>query len=183
MKEYAGFTKIYSITSFLNKYHYQKYNLKTENEILYLGCDITDFKRVKKQKLLKNVILIGNKLLNKGVLEYFEIAKVFPNLIFHIVGSEDGAIDLLKEIEKKSLKNVIFHKYLSKPKLIELLGNIDLHILLSRSEGFPKVILETSSMGIPSILYPDYGCEEWIVDGKDGFIVDNISQAVDVIKK
>ena len=38
-------------------------------------------------------------------------------------------------------------------------------------------------MGIPSILYPDYGCEEWIVDGKDGFIVDNISQAVDVIKK
>ena len=67
LKEYAGFTKIYSITSFLNKYHYQKYNLKTENEIFYLGCDITDFKRVKKQKLLKNVILIGNKLLNKGV--------------------------------------------------------------------------------------------------------------------
>ena len=54
--------------------------------------------------MLKNVILIGNKLLNKGVLEYFEIAKVFPNLIFHIVGSEDGAIDLLKEIEKKVLK-------------------------------------------------------------------------------
>ena len=38
-------------------------------------------------------------------------------------------------------------------------------------------------MGIPSILYPDYGCEEWIVDGKNGFIVDNISQAVGVIKK
>ena len=37
-------------------------------------------------------------------------------------------------------------------------------------------------MGIPSILYPDYGCEEWIVDGKDGFIVDNISGSI-VIKK
>ena len=87
------------------------------------------------------------------------------------------------KIEKKSLENVIFHKYLSKTKLIELLEDIDLHILLSKSEGFPKVILETASMGIPSILYPDYGCGEWIVDGKDGFIVTDVSQAVYVIKK
>ena len=68
---------MYSITSFLKKYNYQKYNLETENEILYLGCDVDDFRQIKEKKSLKNVIFIGNKLLNKGLLEYFEIAKVF----------------------------------------------------------------------------------------------------------
>ena len=39
----------------------------------------------------------------------------------------------------------------------ELLKDMQLHIFPSRSEGFPKVILETACAGVPSLVYADYG--------------------------
>ena len=49
------------------------------------------------------------------------------------------------------------------------------------SEGFPKVILEAASAGIPSILYDSYGASDWIQHYKDGFIVNDISEVKIVI--
>ena len=46
---------------------------------------------------------------------------------------------------------------------------INLHVFPSRSEGFPKVILECATAGIPSLVFADYGAREWL---KAGFVVD-----------
>ena len=58
---------------------------------------------------------------------------------------------------------------------------MDLHILLSRSEGFPKVILETASSAIPSLLYNDYGADRWINHSENGFVVSTFEEVKDTI--
>ena len=58
---------------------------------------------------------------------------------------------------------------------------MDLHFLPSRSEGFPKVVLETASSSIPSILYDDYGADSWIDHTKNGFVVSNFEEVKSVI--
>mgnify|MGYP001205774323 CR=1 FL=1 len=58
----------------------------------------------------------------------------------------------------------------------------DLMFLPSKSEGFPKVILEAASSSIPSILYNDYGADEWINNGENGFVVNKFEEVVSTIK-
>jgi glycosyltransferase involved in cell wall biosynthesis len=71
---------------------------------------------------------------------------------------------------------------LTHKELKKLLEKVQLHVLPSRSEGFPKVILETAAAGVPSVVYPDYGAEEWITHNQDGFIVENKEQIAELIK-
>ncbi|MNY44492.1 putative poly(glycerol-phosphate) alpha-glucosyltransferase [compost metagenome] len=62
------------------------------------------------------------------------------------------------------------------------MAQIDLHILPSRSEGFPKVILETAAAGVPSIVYDDYGADEWITTGVNGWVVKSITDIINIMK-
>ena len=67
------------------------------------------------------------------------------------------------------------------PELITLLKNSDLHILPSKSEGFPKVTLETAAAGIPSLVYADYGADEWITHNHNGWVVNSLTEMIKII--
>ena len=157
--------------------------MQFEESILFLGCDSKIFDIKRSIKSLNNVLLIGNNLVYKGIYDYFELSKHFPKINFHVVGSSNEIINVNSEILNNKLDNVIFHGYLDKTKFISLLKKIDLNILPSRSEGFPKVVLETASAGIPSVLYKDYGAEEWISDGINGFVVNELNDIKSLILK
>ncbi len=172
---FYSFDRLYSITHFMAKYNEENWDLRSESDILYLGSDIDMFMNKQKTILaLSEVILIGNDLVRKGIDEYFVLASKFPNITFHIVGTGNGKIDVLQEIEGRKLINVIFHSGMKPDELVVLLRSVDLNILPSRSEGFPKVILETAASGVPSLIYKDYGANEWIEDNVNGFLVDSI---------
>jgi glycosyltransferase involved in cell wall biosynthesis len=126
--------------------------------------------------------MIGNDLLRKGINDYFDIAKEFPEISFHLVGSGNGKIDVENTIINMNLNNVIYHGSLSQPKLSKLLRKIDLHVFPSRIEGFPKVTLETAAAGVPSLVYGDYGAKEWIVTGENGFVVDTLEEMKETIR-
>ena len=51
---------------------------------------------------------------------------------------------------------------------------------MSRSEGFPKVILEAAAFGIPSVVYSDYGADKFI-HKNSGFVVKSFEEAKGVI--
>ncbi|MFT4803460.1 MAG: glycosyltransferase involved in cell wall biosynthesis [Psychroserpens sp.] len=177
LKKYNDFKNLYSITSFMKKYNLKHHDIKSSSKILYLGTETHSFTlpdRVDEE--LKNIIIIGNHLKYKGINDYFKLAKDNPSLTFHIVGSGNGEIDVKNEIEKQNLLNCIYHGSLSHIQLHEQLKNIQLHIFPSRTEGFPKVTLETAAAGIPSVVYSDYGASEWIEDHENGFVVDSLDK-------
>ena len=93
-----------------------------------------------------------------------------------------GKIDFPQEIEKRNLKNLKWHGPESHEQLKKSLENIQLHVFPSRAEGFPKVTLETAAAGVPSVVYDDYGANEWITSGKNGFVVKSVNDMITVIQ-
>ena len=93
-----------------------------------------------------------------------------------------GRISPADEISRLGLANCVAEGTLTHAQLSEKLKTIQLHVFPSRAEGFPKVTLETAAAGVPSIVYGDYGAEEWITTGKNGFVVKTIDEMASVIQ-
>jgi len=153
--------------------------VKLNSKPLLLGVEQHVFKNESTKETLKNIVFVGSLIERKKIDEILEVSSCFSEINFHIVG--DG--ELRKDLESRSSENVIFHKSQPHNKLSELFLKIDLHLLLSRSEGYPKVILETASSSIPSLVYNDYGASSWIDSNENGFIVDTIDQVKNKINE
>ena len=145
---------------------------------LYLGLDYKKFCNKRVIKSLKNIVFIGSLTKRKRISEILDLANNFRSLRFHIIGS--GSLKM--KLESIATSNVIFHGHRNHAEIVKLLNIMDLNILLSHSEGFPKVILETAAASIPSLVYDSYGIDEIIKDNKNGFVISTNEQAYLKIK-
>lgn len=168
------FSNIFPITKYI--FDNASCGVSLNSKVLYLGVEKDNFSAEIKEEL-KNIVFIGSLVRRKNIEEFCNLSKIFPNLNFHIIGNGP----LMKELKDTSSSNVIFHGLLRHDQLSIELGKMDLHILLSKCEGFPKVILETASAGIPSILYGDYGAKEWITNNKNGFLLNKKEEVAEKI--
>ena len=174
-----------------------KCGVKLNNNPLYLGVEKADFISSKKKRL-QNIVFIGNLGRNKRIKEFFKLANIFLNLNFHVIGnkkyikiSKKRRANLKDKWKNKGNKNekiefsdnIILHGKINREDLPEKLKEIDLLFLPSRSEGFPKVILEAAASAIPSIVYHDYGASEWITTNKNGFVVNSFNDVKDKINQ
>ena len=171
---YNGFSKLFAISNFIAHKNTELHALNF-NGILPLGVDLSYFESNVKEEL-RSIVLIGNNLYYKGWSEYLQLATAFPTITFHVVGSGEGLVDPKKE--SQHLNNVVCHGQCTHHELNEILKTVDLHILPSRNEGFPKVVLECAAAGIPSLLFSDYGAKEWM---EGGFIVDKNEEMKQII--
>jgi len=153
--------------------------IELEKKPLYLGVEKEKFYNNNENRELKNIVFIGSLVKNKVVQEFLKLAISFPNLTFNIVG--DGPEK--EQLKLLSTPNVIFHDKLNHDDLSVLLRSMNLHFLPSRSEGFPKVVLETASASIPSVLYDTYGASSWISDHVNGFVVSDFNQVESLISE
>ena len=169
------FNRQYPITNFIKK-HYN-----TKDKTLYLGCETSTFNYERKKEKINSIIYIGQLIKRKGVFEFLEIAKQFPELEFSILGNDPKDKTIKEFLNKEKIKNVKILGLLDHQKIAKLLRKNQLHILPSRVEGFPKVILETASAGIPSIVYGDYGANEWITHNHNGWVVDTLQEIIQII--
>lgn len=180
VKFYSLYDNVFSITKYMQIYNSENIGIKS-NGILYLGIDFNRFVNDTKRKKLTDIIFIGNNMRDKGITDFFMCAESFKDINFHIVGG-GGNYDITNETKKRNLPNVTLHGSLSHDKLSEVLKNVQLMFFPSRSEGFPKVTLECAASGVPSIVYDDYGADEWITTGKNGFVVNTLDEAKNVIE-
>ena len=176
---------LYAITHHIKKDVGNRHGYKFADKVLYLGVNSDNFKVNRSQRNgLRDIVLIGNTPKSKNIPDFFEMAKRFPDLNFHYVGGNEYEGRTLEEvIEEKGLSNITYHGRLDHSQLSKLLSEMDLMYFPSRSEGFPKVHLETACAGVPTLCYNDYGAEEWITNWKNGIVVKNVDEAADAIKK
>lgn len=173
----------YSITEAMKVVNEKAIGLKTKDKVLYLGAETEQFRNDIKREKLTDVAIIGGNLFYKGLNDFFELAKRFSQLSFHVIGSGMGKVDPKVEVERLGLKNVVCHGSLSHTELAEVLKGIQLHIFPSRAEGFPKVTLETAAAGVPSLVYNDYGASEWIAHNESGFVVKTLDEMAGVVQR
>lgn len=172
--------KVYSMTNYMACYNEKRWGLQSEKTTLLPPCDFELFQRNQRiRKQLKKLIFIGNDWQRKGLDVYLRMAQEYLSLEFHIIGEGDQS----KYIDFIGQGNIVFHGLLVENQLIEVVKAADLHILPSRSEGLPRVWLETLSNGLPSILFKGYGAEEYLAPNEVGFVLDGYEEVKNVLDR
>ena len=122
------------------------------------------------QKVKISFLLIARLLVDKGIREYAEAAKIikhkYPYVEFNLVGWIDenpsaiGQSELDQWIARK-LSDV-------RPAIAES----SVYVLPSYREGTPRTVLEAMAMGRAIITTDAPGCRETVTDGDNGFLVE-----------
>ncbi|PIN75625.1 hypothetical protein COV18_02145 [Candidatus Woesearchaeota archaeon CG10_big_fil_rev_8_21_14_0_10_37_12] len=149
------------------KYGVNKKRIKYIKNALY----VEKFKV--REKLNKRVVFVGRLVENKGVNLFKDILGAIPSdWEFLVVG--DGP--LMGFVEGLSLKfnNLKLIGRVDENKVHEYLSNSDVLVLPSFGEGSPRVVLEASASGLPSVAF-DVGDVSNIIPLNTGFVIENFN--------
>ncbi len=93
--------------------------------------------------------------------------------------------------ERKKMKKIIMNNYFNvNVNFLGHINNVDKYICLSKilllptlNEGMPNVVLEAGINGVVSVVSNFDGSDEIIKTGIDGYIFNNVSEAVDMVNQ
>ncbi len=133
------------------------------------------FSREKNQTKETNFLFIGRMTKQKNLDFLVKILRSFENtenIFFRIIGDGKLRQDFIKEIDDLIQKGkVIYHDKLSRNQIIEEYKKSDVFILTSLYEGFARVFLEASAIGLPIITTKVSGVDNMMKDGINGYVV------------
>jgi len=173
---FTYFNAVFGITQqIINSTHQV---IKMRKSPLFLGVDLKNFSPHNKEKL-DSIVFVGGLIKRKRVYELITLAKLYPNIQFKIIG--EGSEQ--QSLQNKAPLNVSFFGKLNHNEMDAIFSSSDLLFLPSKSEGFPKVILEAASAGISSVVYNTYGASNWINDRENGFIVNDFNEVKSIVNE
>lgn len=156
----------------------------SKEKILYipsLYIDLNIFRPINLEKKY-DLIFIGRLVENKGVDLFIEtVSKLKAKAV--IVGT--GPLEKkLKDISYKLKASVIFHGWAKdQTEVAQLLNQSKVLLMISYSEGGPRVVVEAMACGVPVLATPVGIVPDLIKNGESGEIVDwNPDDAVKKIK-
>ena len=122
-------------------------------------------------------IIVARLLVEKGIYEYLEAAKIvkkqYPNVIFKVLGGLD--ISNPSALSKKELDEVIATGVISyvgfSHNVAQEIQDSTVFVLPSYREGVPRSTQEAMAIGRPIITTDVPGCRETVIDGLNGFLV------------
>lgn len=190
---YACATKIYpnskGLYDFILEHHYTTANkLKVIGQGSSNGIDTTFFSpsqisEEQKQELKKQLniqdadfvfIFVGRMVGDKGInelVEAFSLLKL-PNTRLLLVGPFESELDPLQEKTLQEIEtnpNILFAGFQKDVRPYFAISNA--LVFPSYREGFPNVVMQAGAMGLPSIVTDINGCNEIIIEGKNGIII------------
>lgn len=182
---YGKMTLTTSITEHIRESCERVPGLAVSTIVTPLGNDASEFSKYRfVRQSVKRIAFVGSDPIRKGYGDFLTLAESFPGLEFYSIGGlsrcEDPA--LISRHSTLTRQNLRYFGAIPRAEMAKVLSGADLLYLPSRVEGFPKVILESGASGIPSIVYPDYGADAWIKRGSDGFIVDDVNGAINLVR-
>jgi len=117
--------------------------------------------------------IVGDKGINELIQAFVFLQQKYYNIKLLILGEEEVDFDELELATKKEIysnTNIITTGFINdiRPYLVVS----DVHILPSYREGFPNVILQAGSMGVPSIVSNISGSNEIITHEYNGLLIE-----------
>ena len=138
----------------------------------------------KKIERVVKFIIVGSLVQKKGherVLKLLERVKF--NFVLEIIGDGPLRESLKQKLETSMIKNKVIFRGLQKD-MEAIYTSADFLIQGSFVEGFPNVVLEALSFGIPCIIFDaPGGHREMIIENKNGYFIKNKEEAPDVIER
>lgn len=115
---------------------------------------------------------VGRLVAEKGFPELFEAAdRLQGKASFVVVGpSEPNKADGLSEADLARARDAGVHLVGMQTNLEEWYSAMDLFVLASHREGFPRAAMEASAMGLPVVATDIRGCREVVDDGVTGIL-------------
>jgi glycosyltransferase involved in cell wall biosynthesis len=120
---------------------------------------------------------VGRLVAEKGILELLEAARLVlashPEVQFLVVGPIDtGKADALTPAIVKEYGVAEAFTFTGMQKAMpEFYALMDLFVLPSHREGFPRAPMEASAMGVPCVVTDIRGCREAVYQGQNGVLV------------
>ena len=142
------------------------------------------------QKPKISFLLIARLLVDKGVREYAEAAKIiqqqYPHVEFNLVGwiDENPSAITQQELDQWVANKTV--KYWGKLTDVRpAIAESSVYVLPSYREGTPRTVLEAMAMGRAIITTDAPGCRETVVDGDNGFLVEvkSVESLVEAMQK
>ncbi len=139
------------------------------------GVDISYFQPMSLPESI-SFLMIARLLVDKGVREYVEAARIikktYPHVVFKLAGWIDTNPNSISEKELSDWVNTGVIEYLGKISDVRTqLEKSSVYVLPSYGEGTPRTVLEAMAMGRPIITTDVPGCRETVIDKKNGFLV------------
>ncbi len=126
----------------------------------------------------KQVIgFVGRLVEEKGILELFQAIKIIQqerkDVLFLFIGQEDNEKkDAVSPLLAEEYGVADICRFVGFQEEMPLIYSImDIFVLPSHREGFPRAAMEASAMGVPCIVTDIRGCREVVDDQKNGFLV------------
>lgn len=116
--------------------------------------------------------MVGDKGINELIVAFEKLNAKYPHTELILVGPYESHLDPLlpSTIDKiNSNKSIKTKGYQSDVR--GFLAKSNIFVFPSYREGFPNVVLQAGAMGLPQIVTDISGCNEIIVEGKNGVII------------
>ena len=158
------------------------------NQLTFENPCLTGEERIEGRYTVKNkdysgklsFIFIGRLEDAKGVQRILNVfAKLSDSRIgqIHFVGDGASRKDYEEYAKYHKMDNVVFHGFLTRGQINELLKESHVFLLpSSASEGFPKVIAEAANYGAIPIVSDVSSIGQYILEDKTGLIVKNADE-------
>jgi len=120
--------------------------------------------------------LVGRLVAEKGYLDVFDAARRLrghvPRVLFAVIGEVDHEKDDALTAAQRERATEAGVRFLGKRMdVTRLYAGMDVHVLASHREGFPRSPMEAAAMGLPVVATNVRGCREVVDDGVTGRLV------------
>lgn len=161
----------------LTKADLQEYkkHLNIRNRIDYIYNPTVGVKKIVPYESKDNIVVASGRLAPpKNFLELLKIWMMVeercPKWKLYICGSGQEELELRQFVRDNNLQNVVLAGFIE--NIEEYYDKSKIMVMTSRYEGFPMVLLEGQTAGLPIVSYDCFtGPNEIVIDGRDGYLV------------